>query len=179
MGEINSGANAKPVGATSGRHVLNLEVICLRLAAQQQVHDMADQPLPTTAFTASAHSAVPLKRTLDEDLHAPAVSSPLNPDVATSRSRKAPAPREQREKKESLKKRESKASSVVGDARGGTPEVASNRRKPKATSETTVLSPTRYKLPPPKFMDFEAPKAPILLPHHKIGDTQIYETSEQ
>lgn len=131
------------------------------------------------ASTASAPSVILLKRTLDEDLHAPAVSSPLNPDVATSRSRKAPAPREQREKKESLKKREAKASSVVGDARGGTPEVASNRRKPKVTSEAIVLSPTRYKLPPPKHMDFEAPKAPILLPQHKIGDTQIYETSEQ
>ena len=150
-----------------------------RLAVQQHDHDMADQPVPTMASTSSTPSVIPLKRTLDEDLHAPAVSSPLNPDVATSRSRKAPAPREQREKKESLKKRESKATSVVGDARAGTPEMTSNRRKQKVTSESTVLSPTRYKLPPPKPMDFEPPKAPILLPHHKIGETQIYETSEQ
>lgn len=147
---------------------------------QQHDHDMADQSVPTMAFTTSVPSVVPMKRTIDEDLHAPTISSPLNPDVAPSRSRKAPAPREQREKKESLKKRESKATSVLGDTRGGTPEVASSRRKSKATSEaTTVLSPTRYKLPPPKPMDFEAPKAPVLLPHHKIGETQIYETSEQ
>ncbi len=140
---------------------------------------MADHSVPTMASTASTPSVIPLKRALDEDLHAPTISSPLNPDVGTSRSRKAPAPREQREKKESLKKRESKATSAVSDARGGTPEVTSNRRKPKAISEATVLSPTRYKLPPPKPMDFEAPKAPILVPHHSIGETQIYETSEQ
>jgi COMPASS component BRE2 len=99
---------------------------------------------------------------------------PLNPDVASSRSRKGAAPREQREKKESLKKRESKATSVVGDARGGTPEVNSSRRKLKTTSEAVVMSPTRYKLPPPKLMDFEAPKAPVLLPHHTIGDTGLW-----
>lgn len=140
---------------------------------------MADTPAPDTWIASPTTSAVPAKRLHDEDLHAPAISSPLNPDVTTGRVRKAPVPREQREKKESLKKRESKASSVTGDGRGGTPDVTNNKRKPKALTEAAVLCPTRYKLPPPKPIDFEAPKAPVLVPHHSIGGMQIYETSEQ
>jgi len=145
----NDTAGRPNVGPASSQAPLRL----VRMAAQQQAQDMANAPPPAMASTASAPSGLPTRRTQDEDLHVPAVSSPLNPDVASSRSRKGAAPREQREKKESLKKRESKATSVVGDARGGTPEVNSSRRKLKTTSEAVVMSPTRYKLPPPKLMD--------------------------
>lgn len=164
---------------TSGSAVSIAPMHLSKLAAKQQAQEMATASPPTMASTNTGSSSIPIRRTQDEDLHVPAVSSPLNPDVASSRSRKGPAPREQREKKESLKKRESKASSVVADNRGGTPELNTGRKKFKTTSETMVMSPTRYKLPPPKPMDFEEPKAPVLLPHHMLGDIQIYETSEQ
>lgn len=165
---------------SGGRHKVGPTRATDRLGSDQTpVGKMADNSISASAATASTNSIVPMKRVHDEDLHAPAVSSPLNPDVASSRSRKAPATREQREKKESLKKRESKASSIVGDTRGGTPDAASNRRKQKFTPEATVLSPTRYKLPPPKPVDFDAPKPPVLNPHHTVNGVQVYETSEQ
>ncbi|KAI9820304.1 MAG: hypothetical protein M1827_005926 [Pycnora praestabilis] len=132
----------------------------------------------------STPSAVPQKRPL-EDTSAPAVSSPLNPDAGpTRRTARAPA-REQREKKESLKKRESKAPSIAGDSvRGGTPDSNGPSRKNKATSSNSILAPMRYKLPPPKPTDYDAPKGPIFTTHHtkdsNIGDgnVEFYESSE-
>ncbi|KAH0565171.1 hypothetical protein GP486_001435 [Trichoglossum hirsutum] len=94
-------------------------------------------------------SSVPQKRAY-EDEHIPAVSSPLNPDVTSSRQsrikEKAPIHREQREKKESLKKRESKASSVNGaDHTRGTPDrniTGSAKHDGPSTSLASVLGPT-------------------------------------
>lgn len=114
---------------------------------------------PGTALPASIPQKRPLN--LEDEQHVPSVSSPLNPDPTISRARRPP-PREQREKKESLKKREAK----VGDnARGNTPDVPNHGKKSKkSTQKASVLSPIRYKLPAPKLTDFDPPKAPVFTP---------------
>ncbi|KAI9721066.1 MAG: hypothetical protein M1812_002547 [Candelaria pacifica] len=134
----------------------------------------------------SATPSVPQKRAL-EDEHVPAVPSPLNPDVSATRSRagreRAPA-REQREKKESLKKRESKGPSAGGNnGRGGTPDSTSSKRKAKGGSAAaTTLSPLRYNLPPPKATEFDAPRGPTFTYYDTKGgsghEKEFYETSD-
>ena len=113
---------------------------------------------------------------LDDEQHVPAVSSPLNPDFVNSRARKQP-PREQREKKESLKKREAKG----GDGlRNGTPDPQSGDKKTKKTKvDSIILSPIRYKLATPKSTDFDPPRAPVFTPAHVRAQVQFYESSEQ
>ena len=132
-------------------------------------------PSPVTAGTTPT---VPQKRPfgLDEEQHVPAVSSPLNPDFANARTRKQP-PREQREKKESLRKREAKG---VEGTRHDTPDVPSQGEKAKkSVPAAIVLSPIRYKLAPPKPTDFDPPRAPVLTPTYTRAQRQFYETSEQ
>lgn len=80
--------------------------------------------------------------------HAPAVPSPLNPE-AKRPTVKAPA-REQREKKESLKKRESNASNT----RGGTPD-AKGRAVGAKCPPPSAPSPMRFSIPEPKAQDYE------------------------
>ncbi|KAI9792376.1 MAG: hypothetical protein M1835_007881 [Candelina submexicana] len=140
----------------------------------------------TSSPRRSATPSIPQKRTL-EDEHVPAVPSPLNPDVSATRSRagreRAPA-REQREKKESLKKRESKGPSTAGNSgRGGTPDGISSKRKTKgASAAATTLAPLRYNLPAPKATEFSAPRGPTFTHHSTKTDcgqeTEIYETSD-
>ncbi|MCJ1356964.1 MAG: hypothetical protein MMC33_006960 [Icmadophila ericetorum] len=125
-------------------------------------------------------SSIPQKRPLgiDDEQHAPAVSSPLNPDFASSRSRRPAAPREQREKKETLKKREAKG---VDGIRGATPDSQSRGRSSKLRKpvESDVLSPIKHPtLAPPKLEDFEPPKASTLTPTQTRAGRQYYETSE-
>ena len=126
----------------------------------------------------STPTAIPQKRPLniEDEQHAPAVSSPLNPDYAAARARKQPT-REQREKKESLKKREAKG----GDSpRGGTPSVASHGKKSKKKADQPIiLSPTRYKLPAPRETDFDPPKEPIFTPILTQAGRDFYECTEQ
>ena len=106
----------------------------------------------------------------------PAVSSPLNPDATSSRSRR-PLPREQREKKESLKKREAKG---VDSTRSATPDTQTQGKKgKKSTQGSNVLSPIRYKLPSPKSSDFDPPKAPTFTPILTKAQRQFYESSDQ
>jgi COMPASS component BRE2 len=127
----------------------------------------------------STPSTIPQKRPLglDDEQHLPTVSSPLNPDFATSRARRHPQPREQREKKESLKKREAKG---VEAPRSSTPDSQGPGRKAKKGPEnTSVLSLIRYKLPPPNLTDFDPPKPPILVPTATRAQRQFYEASEQ
>lgn len=121
---------------------------------------------------------IPQKRPigLEDEQHVPAVSSPLNPDFANSRTRKQPA-REQREKKESLKKREAKG---VEGARNGTPDAQSQgKRLKKSTQTTSTLSPIRYKLAAPKSTDFDPPRAPVFTHVDTRAQRNFYETSEQ
>ena len=108
------------------------------------------QPPPITAPPA-------LPTTRIEDEHLPAVSSPLNPDAATSRTR--------REKKASFK------------ARGDDADSKGNTKKRKRSTEPTHISPMRYKLPLPKAADYEPPKAPTFSPIP--GREEWMESSEQ
>ena len=117
-------------------------------------------------------SVIPQKRAV-EDEHVPAVPSPLNPNPGKP---KAAPVREQREKKESLKKREAKGGP---DSRSGTPD-------PRAPPERRLsdTGPLRYKLAPPKPSDFDLPRSPITTLHHEVavGDgaaIEFFETSEQ
>ncbi|KAI4156562.1 MAG: hypothetical protein LQ340_000170 [Diploschistes diacapsis] len=125
-------------------------------------------------------SVIPQKRGLglEDDQHAPAVSSPLNPDFANARARKAPPAREQREKKESLKKREAKG---VDNARGGTPDTQSHGRGTKKKGQeaaTNSQSLIRYTIPLPKRHDFDPPGPPVLVPSMVRAGRQFYESQE-
>lgn len=132
----------------------------------------------TSPLPPGSTSTVPQKRPfgLEDEQHVPAVSSPLNPDSAAARTRKQPA-REQREKKESLRKREAKG---VEGTRHGTPDAPSQAKKAKkSTPPAIALSPIRYKLAPPKPTDFDPPKPPVLTPTYTRAQRQFYESSEQ
>ncbi|CAF9922821.1 MAG: hypothetical protein GOMPHAMPRED_002682 [Gomphillus americanus] len=132
---------------------------------------------------------IPQKRPLaEDDAHAPAISSPLNPDFAASRARKAaaaagsPAPgppvREQREKKESLKKREAKGENT---ARTTTSDSATPSRGSKKKEADTGLNShglIRYTIPLPKIHDFDPPGPPALLPSLTRGGREFYESQE-
>ena len=134
---------------------------------------------PTTTV-----SSIPQKRALEDD-HQPTVSSPLNPDFKPSKlTEDVPLARERvsRPKKESLKKRESKGPLVTESSSRSTPDpkgpVAKHKRK------GSVAAPMRYKLPPPKTSDFEAPRGPVFVEaHEKVapdGSTiEFQETTEQ
>ncbi|KAG0650156.1 Set1 complex component ash2 [Hyphodiscus hymeniophilus] len=109
--------------------------------------------------------SLPQKRALEDD-HQPAVSSPLNPDFKSSKGDDAAIARERapRAKKESLKKRESKAGSLAPDtSTRATPDPKSSTSH-KHKRNVSVPAPMRYKLPPPKTTDFEAPRGPIFVP---------------
>ena len=115
---------------------------------------MADAQLSSRGATPSL---VPMKRALDDD-HTPSVSSPLNPDAA-ARPRPKPAAREQREKKDSLKKRES-----VGNTRGSTPEKLT--KKPRfLDSEIGSASPVRYNHPLPRDPFHYTVRDPVFASH--------------
>lgn len=85
--------------------------------------------------------------------HAPAIPSPLNPEAKRAPT-KAPA-REQREKKESLKKRESNA-----NVRGSTPDG-----KKQDSKALLVPSPMRFSINAPTTAQYEAPKDYAWLSH--------------
>lgn len=123
-------------------------------------------------------STIPQKRPLylEDEQHVPVVSSPLNPDAATSRARKAPA-REQREKKESLKKREAKG---VDSTRSATPDTqASIKKSKKAEKPPDVIRPLRYYTKPPNPSDFDAPREPIFSPLLTKANREFNECIEQ
>lgn len=127
-------------------------------------------------------SSIPQKRALEDD-HLPTVSSPLNPDFKASKD-DTPLARERtsRAKKESLKKRESKGGLHAPDASNrATPDPKAST--PKHKKGGNVLAPMRYKLPPPKPTDFEAPRGPVFVPSHskptETTEIQFCETTDQ
>ena len=137
---------------------------------------------PSPARRGSTPSAIPSKRPFehdDEQKHVPAVPSPLNPDFANVRARKAPPAREQREKKESLKKREAKG---VDTTRAATPDQPTPGRKTnKKVAEPTVntQSVLRYSIPLPKAHDFEPTGPPLLVPGTERAGQQFFDAQEQ
>jgi COMPASS component BRE2 len=135
------------------------------------------EPIPAAPVPISS---IPQKRALEDD-HLPTVSSPLNPDFKTSKD-DTPLGRERtaRAKKESLKKRESKGGGLhaTETSSRATPDPKANTPKHKKSNE--VLAPIRYKLPPPKTTDFEAPRGPVFMPSHtkKTADGSEIQFSE-
>ena len=125
--------------------------------------------------------SIPHKRILEDD-HQPAISSPLNPDFKSSKTHDdGSATRERRAKKESLKKRESKGSSLAADNARASPDPKSKQKYKKGKTE---LAPLRYKLWQPKTTHFEAPRGPILTPFETKkapdgADIDYNETSDQ
>lgn len=123
-------------------------------------------------------SAIPQKRplNLEDEQHVPAVSSPLNPDAAASRTRKPPA-REQREKKESLKKREAKG---VDATRSATPDTQTSTKKSRKVEKAPdVIRPLRYYTKPPNPSDFDAPREPTFNPILLKANREFNECFEQ
>ncbi|KAI9709482.1 MAG: hypothetical protein M1820_003242 [Bogoriella megaspora] len=105
---------------------------------------------------------IPTPKLLTDD-HAPAISSPLNPDAPPLSARPSkPLPREQREKRESLKKRESTK------GRGGTPDGSRGKGTHAAPG---VPSPMRYSINEPKLSDFDTPRDVQFASHEPIPFT--------
>lgn len=122
-------------------------------SSAQTTNTMAEPQPPSRGTTPGLTPGV--KRPHEED-HVPAVPSPLNPDpVARSRPAKAPQ-REQREKRDSLKKREAQASS-----RGTTPDIKVKNKLASAPAPLNYIVETENL----KLQDFEAPKAPAFISH--------------
>lgn len=93
--------------------------------------------------------------------------------------------REQREKKESLKKRESNAhgggggGGGGGGAAGGGGSSSSSSLKRKASTVHQWPSPMRFSVPPPRAQDFDAPKDDVMVAHEPLplmtpNDRQLY-----
>jgi COMPASS component BRE2 len=113
--------------------------------------------------------------------HAPSIPSPLNPATQSRQASRTPAPiqREQREKKESLKKRESNMGTHEETKR--TPASALGKRK--ASTQQTYPSPQRFNIPPPKPQDFEEPpREDVMIPNEPLpiympdGSRQLFKT---
>ena len=150
--------------------------------ATDGVASQRDSP-PTAA---PPPSSIPQKRAL-EDVHSPAVSSPLNPEVKTPARVQVQAPdeasstaREKRTKKESLKKRESKGGANGNDSTRATPDP----NQQDVEIPLSGLCPMRYKLAPPKPTDFDPPRGPVFSSHHVVQDPdgrdiEFFETSDQ
>lgn len=144
-----------------------------------------EEPSPQSEPTPLAPNpigTIPQKRALEDD-HQPAVSSPLNPDFKVSADAPLARERASRAKKESLKKRESKSGPIAQDASArATPDPKASPHKNRRRSSDAA--PLRYKLPPPRITDFEAPRGPIFISSHtKISpdgkEIQFNETSDQ
>lgn len=135
---------------------------------------MADADPPKREATPTAVlSSIPQKRALDE-VHSPAVPSPLNPDSQNADDSSNANRKPTRMKKESFKKRDARA----GDSAPATPK-AKRRGDDQSTS-----GPLRYKLAPPKPSDFDAPRGPALALKSEMqtedGRTvEFFETSDQ
>ena len=123
---------------------------------------MSDSP-SASSLPAAPAPTIPQKRPLGaDDKHAPAIASPLNPDVSASQKRT----REQREKKASFK------------ARAASPEPQPAKKSKNSNTDPSVPSPLRYTLPIPKTTDFDSPKAPLLVPGLQRARRQFYEATE-
>jgi hypothetical protein len=141
-----------------------------------------------TATASPPITSIPQKRALEDD-HQPAISSPLNPDFKPQPSKhqdEAALARERapRAKKESLKKRESKAGSLAPDTSARATPDPKAATSQKSKKHEAAPAPMRYKLPPPKLTDFEPPRGPIFIPSHvKTApdgtEIQFNETTDQ
>jgi COMPASS component BRE2 len=132
---------------------------------------MAD---PQSQPDLSPRLAIPPRR-VDDD-HAPTISSPLNPDAAARNKQPKPIVREQREKKESLKKRESAAARSSG---------AGAQHRDDARGAFEVPTPMRYTIPTPEPAHYNAPKPVVFASHEPNpifapdGETELKKSVDQ
>jgi COMPASS component BRE2 len=113
--------------------------------------------------------ADPENNTNDASVAPPGASPAPTPAPAPAQTQPAsrtpippPIQREQREKKDSLKKRESAAPST---SNAPTSNVSTTLGKRKAHQVHAYPSPQRFNIPPPKAQDFEAPKDDMMAEH--------------
>lgn len=159
---------------------------------------------PAPSAPPNPPSSLPQKRALADEDHTPAVRSPLNPESRSTPKPTGPsddlpnvAVREKRVKKESLKKRESKAAEgglsratpepkrketaggggsnestvtfSVGGGGGSGNETASTTAKTAAAAKANEGLPVRVRLAGPlRPSDFEPPASPINRTRHSV-----------
>ncbi len=161
------------------------------LAGGVNYYNMSKQNSPARELARELTPSIAQKRMVEED-HQPAVSSPLNPDVARFSKDDAPQARERaaRSKKESLKKRESKGGSLAADSNSRAtpdPKTKATTKQKTVTGTTTplfALAPQKYILPQPKPSDFEPARGATLLPARTFkgldgSEIQFYTISDQ
>ena len=129
-----------------------------RLSPAAQLEPQADPD--TTASTTNDASIMPPTVASPAPTPAPA-PAPAPSRPASKTPVPAPIQREQREKKETLKKRESAAPS---NAQAPTSN-SSSLGKRKAHQVHAYPSPQRFNIPPPRAQDFEAPKDDMMAEH--------------
>ena len=119
-----------------------------------------------------SYSITPFQPPFIEQEHAPSIPSPLNPASSRAKTPAAgatPIQREQREKKDSLKKRESTSNAS-----------SSTLGKRKADAVQSYPSPQRFNVPPPRSQDFEEPREDAMVEHEPFPltmpntDRQLY-----
>ncbi|KAI0202498.1 hypothetical protein F4808DRAFT_77218 [Astrocystis sublimbata] len=138
---------------------------------------------PKRQMTPVPAPMIPQRRAAEDD-HAPPRPSPLNPNPSSHDdqayvARDKPA----RTKKETAKKRESKAGAAGPDSSRATPDPSLKTKDGNNNTTVSEASPLRYKLAPPRPADFDAARSPIFTPHHQVpgldgAAIQFYETSE-
>lgn len=127
---------------------------------------------------ASTPSLVPLKRAIEED-HAPSISSPLNPEAPVKSRAGKGQTREQREKKDSLKKRES-----VGGAKTVANDHVNKKRKGNNYNVSGLPSPIRYNHALPRDSSHYMVKEPTYASHepepfHTPGGAELRRPIDQ
>ena len=143
---------------------------------------MADAPAPPQGSTPSAASPIGRVLGANDEQHVPAISSPLNPAAAISRAKSAVPAREQRDKKDSLKKREAKGTDTPPNTKSDTQSSGRKTKKgaEKIPEKDVVISPFKYPtIEPPRGTDFEPPNAPALTAILERAKRVFYESSEQ
>ena len=153
-----------------------LNLITILNAIQEKLHPSQTHQVQAVVMDSnivSYHSPTPVAPSGELD-HVPNFPSPLNPQSRPPSKTPGPLPtpvqREQREKKESLKKRENALNGPMNSALG----------KRKANSSHTYPSPQRFNVPPPRAQDFEPPKEDVMISHEPFplempdGQRQLY-----
>jgi COMPASS component BRE2 len=135
---------------------------------------MADGQIPPDPFVQS-----PVQPSAVANDHAPSVPSPLNPDAAARPLIRTPKPivREQREKKDSLKKREN-----AGTAPGRI-ETPDFKASAKTKTSSSANAPLRYQLSFPESGAWIPPRDAIFdeqgVMYAPDGQTELRKVSEQ
>ena len=161
--------------------------------------ELSQRELILTTCKSATITSLPQKRPFEES--APSIPSPLNPDGKSLRPQGEDSPalmvREKpvRAKKDSLKKRESKAALAADASPASAPLASASLASASKTNKKSSSSPAttqpgdlapvnlRYVLTSPKPSDFDPPKGPVRTQHHHVVDSEgrtisFYESSD-